>query len=350
MQPQYTVLPSTYYLPFESGDGTDHKPFPAEFLRLPGAEFFTEKIDEDGQARYVGNPQKFAEYLDANDYVLLFVNTGATHIYQVYDHFRKPLYPYASFSTSDTAFWTMAGIMKSVVTAGVGAWAEAGSAVASGASIASNLEGANMDFDIDFGSIATDTVDYSNAFNPFDFTSGERLQVFSDAQNVDFGFGAGSGDFGTSFDWSLQPDQGYNFDLSNVFNGTPEIGVSDFGTWWSNPALEPVKSDAIKQVGGKLIGAAIAPAKPGPAPSQLPNPVKSVTNGVQDLVGAAMSIIRVRDAYSGTATQRETEQAKTYKGQLAPRPSTVQAPVSPWVLVGAGALVLGGLIYVSRKG
>jgi hypothetical protein len=258
---------------------------------------------------------------------------------------------------SDEAFWTAVSIAKTIVTSGISAAADAGTVAAEAAAQttaeSAATEGA-LSMDFDFGSFDLGDYDYGSVFDSFDFTSGEGFQIFSDAQNVDFGFTSGIGDFTTGIDWGALPeDIGFNFESAFDWGSTFETTVSDFGTWFSNPALDPLKDEAQKYLTSKAISAVIGkPPAPAPKP-QTPITTKSIANGVQDLAGAAMQLIGVRNAYSSTANQRETSQPNRYTGQLKPGGQTVaveRAGMNPWVLAGVGVLAIGAVWYASRKG
>lgn len=260
---------------------------------------------------------------------------------------------------SDSTFWTFANIVKSVVTAGVATAAESASnaatvSTAAAENAATATQGAAMDWDWDFDNIFdTSSVDYGSVFEPFDFSSGEGFQIFSDAQNVDYGFGAGFGDFetGWNFPGSVGEDLGYNFDLGYDFGTTFESGVSDFGTWFNNTALDPVKDAVGKQLSNKAISSFLGAPKPAPAQNQTPITTKGIANGISNLAGAAMQLIGVRDAYNSTAGQREGQQPTKYSGQLANRPQTIERDSqSPnWMLIGGAVLVAGGAFWYLRK-
>lgn len=257
----------------------------------------------------------------------------------------------------DSAFWTMVNIAKSIVTAGVATAAEAAFASASVAESAasSTVEGATMfdGFDFDYG-FATGEVDYGSVFESFDYTSGEGFSIFSDAQNVDYGFGAGFGDFDTGLDWAngITDQAGYNFDIGYDFGGTLESGVSDFGTWFNNSALDPVTDAVGRQLASRAVSSVLGQPRPAPTMNQTPITTRGILDGVQNLAGAAMQLIQVRDAYSSTGPQREGQQPRNYAGQLAPRPQSVggvsQSP--NWLLIGGAVLVAGGAIWYLRKG
>jgi hypothetical protein len=256
---------------------------------------------------------------------------------------------------SDKAFWTAVSIARGIVTAGIATAADAATiATEQAAQTAQTATTESLTMDFDFGSFDFESYDYSSVFDSFDFTSGEGLQVFSDAQNVDFGFGGGFGDFSTGIDWGNIPeDIGFNFESSIDWGSTLESTVSDFGTWWNNSALEPLKDEAGKALTNKAISSFIKPPPSAPARPQTPVTTKSIANGVSDLAGAAMQLIGVRNAFSGTAQQRETAVNQRYTGQLAPGGRTVatqNSGMNPWLLGAVALVAVGGIWYASRKG
>lgn len=243
------------------------------------------------------------------------------------------------------AFWTVANIAKGVITAGAATMAD--TAASSASTAATSSTGATMNFDgLDYGSF--DAADYSTAFESYDFTTGESLQAFSDAQNVDYGFGFAdyTGDPYNATGGAIDAAESTPF---YEWGTTPESGVSDFGSVSYGPfgqdAMDFAQQQAVKAITNKAITAAIKPAQSSPANAGSGSmSLKTVTGGVNDIVS---TLGNVRNLFSGTAQQKTTAAKQTYAGQLQASPKTA---ISPVLII--GGVIAGGLAIwaISRKG
>ena len=123
---------------------------------------------------------------------------------------------------------TMMGDVTALVVSSMQA-AASGKGAKGFAGVAVSAIGGNMDL-LDAGvTAANDAVDYAAALDSFNFTSGESLSAFSDAQNVSFGFDMGSM-IDPGFDMAGAIVVPGTIGLPDVTLGaTPEVATSAYG-------------------------------------------------------------------------------------------------------------------------
>jgi hypothetical protein len=161
----------------------------------------------------------------------------------------------------------------------------------------------------------------------FNFSSGEADFAFSDAQNVDFGFGQDS-----MFDQYPATDWGYGdvYDFGSGsggydFGGTPEVTTNDFGTVFSNDW----GSEATK-VATKALPVAVSATKVlnKPSTGQVAG-VSAKGDTTNDVLAGLMNVFGVvKQAAAGVNQQTTTSKPQTSTGQLTPQGGAGGSPVS----------------------
>ena len=94
--------------------------------------------------------------------------------------------------------------------------------------LASGQTGAGTMDELDFA--GSGEVDFTKAFDPVDYSSGESLTAFSDASNVDFGFGAVAPTDSALVIGPEVYDFGGGTGAAYDFNATAESNTSDYGS------------------------------------------------------------------------------------------------------------------------
>lgn len=144
---------------------------------------------------------------------------------------------------------------------------------------------------------------YAQAFDNVDFSSGESASVFSDAQNVSFGFNqilVGQGATAAGFDTASIDNSGLVItDPGTVtLNGTPDITVSDFG---SIPYANPPASGSIFTASNLKVAANIG--------AQVANAILPTVNGGGAKYSTATSGISAsgKNSLPGLSAQKEVK-------------------------------------------
>lgn len=198
--------------------------------------------------------------------------------------------------------------------------------------------------------------DYTNAFDSFDYSSGESLTAFSDAANVDYGFGA-IAPFESASVFDAGTSAVIGGDISPyAYNATAESAVSDFGTLsegttfsssdvtkWATTiskgvgvALEVNKAVAANQSkGGALSGGGQKYAQTSGSPL---NKAASNSQGSSPIL----------DGINGIISQVESVLPKSYTGQLGANKASPSPGASNVVLIAGAALIV--VYFAVRKG
>lgn len=275
------------------------------------------------------------------------------------------------FSTPDDSDWF--AIASIAFTMGIGAVAGAGASLAvagvkaggqyaetgtlSAATIATLGKGA---IGIDFPDVGVGVDDFT-AFDSVDYSSGEALTSFSDAENVSFGFNnvVANGSMPAT-DMLIPADPSTATDSWN-FNATAESPVSDFGNVsQGNADFTPAQAGygAVGAVAGqglpvaaKLLTGTTAPASGqssggGTKFDQTTGPFAKI---IAPAGAASQGSAPDPNAGTGLLQQLETAVKQTFTGQLVPTkgaPGGIVAQkgaISPYLLIG-GALLVGALL------
>lgn len=262
------------------------------------------------------------------------------------------------------------------VTAGAGAAWTVGAQVAAGVTDNPNIGAAvkiakivsgNVDFgevgntgvaqvdDFDFGVGSYTDFDYGN-FDSFDFSDGEAFTAFSDAQNVDYGFGGYMGDF-SGADTVLDRDlSGDNYGHEGMSYGTTgETTVNNYGTLFDGNFFTGDNIKSLSQ--GVSVAAQVGKAVSGNVVKNQQTATGGGTKFSQTATNAA-SIIAQANAQSqgsspsilssigGLLKQVETIIPKTYTGQLGANKSGAAAQQnSNLLLIGGGLIAVALLLH-----
>lgn len=202
---------------------------------------------------------------------------------------------------------------------------------------------------IQFGDVET-SYDFGGlGFDSFNYSDGESLMVFSDAQIVDFGFDPGlstapfSPDYGVGFDLS----QEWSNHASPVYGSTFESTVGDFGS--QNYNFGAVGDSFSKLLTNGAVSAAVKKAVPNKSVvAQNTGQNRPKSSGDNFTMGNFADAIKTlgTTAREVAGLKRQGEMpVKTY-GQLQPSPKTAASGEGPNVaLLAIGAAVAGAFLF-----
>lgn len=320
---------------------------------------FQQFIDERGIV--IGKSGK-GDFVDKGNVYALFYTSSGQHFGQpilvadtttYFDMLKPVLY---AFSGPVAAAWSIGGDVaaefsgnKDVKTAFAVAKAAYGQVdVDSISGTAADAGGSVMD-DFDWGEWGD--------FDSFDFSSGEALTAFSDASNVDYGFGALAPDYSASVGDLDDIGEGgtfYNEDM--WWGGTAESTVSDYGSSSLGNAGFLNTDNILKgvNVAGQVakIGSSNNSVSSGGAVAGGGQKYSQTQPTVAGAISKANSPSQgsggLLDTLGGLAKQVETAVTRNYSGQLGPNKTAPGAQSSNLMLIIGGALVIGVILW--KKG
>lgn len=358
---------------------------PADYRRIPEPTYFKESITDtqyndlwvyNFSPVQIGFPsnailQRVEANVSGTGYAALGVtiHTGKSTIRAYcYNIFQDRLYPFEvpfyDADISDSTFLKATQIGVQVGSAFVGgaylAYFNQATAVADGKATVkdlavnyakSQLQTAGLD-GLQQG-VSTMFEDYGDYFDGWNFSSGEGDVAFSDAQNVDYGFGGSFDDGQYDFDWSNIDEAaglgGVSADVLNSspeiyeFNATPEVTTNDFGTTWDNVFGDIDFNTAVKGVKIAQQAAGAVKAVTGKSASSGSTGAKATT-GVGDILSSMSKVFgavsgAVSGTVAGTDSQKTTAQQVRYNGQLTPTGGAKLGISTNTILIAGAALV-----------
>lgn len=311
-------------------------------------------------------------YATLGIYIRTGKNTVRLYVYNIYNDVLYPLNPpYQDLDISDSGFLTATRVGVQLAGAAFGgaylAYFQQASSVAQGQTTVGQLATNYAKSQLTQGATeglqeGLTTMFDSDTFDGWNFSSGEGDVAFSDAQNVDYGFG-GSFDAGDyDFDWSNIDTAaglgGVSEDLLNSspeiyeFNATPEVTTNDFGTIFDNVFGDIDFNTAVKGVKVAQQAAGAVKAVTGKSASSGASGAKA-TAGVGDILSSMGKVFSavggaVTGTVAGTASQKTTAQPVRYNGQLTPTGGAVLGMSTGTILLAGAALI--GLAFLVKKG
>ena len=222
-----------------------------------------------------------------------------------------------------------------------------------------------------------DTSSYGNAFDSFNYSSGEATVAYSDSQNVDFGFNSGDvapTDTLNTVGLAGNDPSSPSTDSSTLnFNDTPEVTTNEFGTTFADNGTQSAGSDAnvaqsavkgiplggapelgaavLQRVGaGRTSGGGLTSPKQNSGENTQSSQADAVSthgNTFADFGRAAASVMSMsKEVY--------TAQGKTFTGQLGPggaAQSGIIAGVSTQtiLMIGIAAVAVGLFLHAGGK-
>jgi len=205
------------------------------------------------------------------------------------------------------------------------------------------------------------------SFDPFDYSSGEAETAFSDAANVDYGFGAESPFDSASVDdmsgVTISDDAGDYSHEGNNYNATAESDVSDYGsTSQGNPGFDD--SDYSHE-GLNAVSVANAAAKAGSSNNSVTGSANTSGGGGtvkygQTATSVASTIAKASSQSTGSAPalagigglaqQAESALKNVFSGQLGPNKNAPTASGGNQMLIIGAALIGVALLLHFNKG
>ena len=218
-------------------------------------------------------------------------------------------------------------------------------------SISTQSNGVTQMDELDFG--GSGEVDFTNAFDPVDYSSGEGITAFSDASNVDFGFGAVAPTDSALVIGPEVYDFGGGTGAAYDFNATAESTTSDYGSSsQGNPGFDSSNFKGLSS--GVNVAQQVAKAtqannsvtqtatKSGGG-QKYSQTMQSIGTAVAQASAPSQGSAPVLTQLVGLVKQLESSAPRTYAGQLSGNKTSPAVANNNMLLIG-GALVMVALL------